>query len=63
MTPRADETTAMLVDLAIILMPMVGRQEAAKMLARQHVALAVAARVLVHSLARRPVTECAVTFA
>jgi hypothetical protein len=57
MIPRLNATTAMLIDAAIILLPLVGRQEAAKMLARHKVPLMLAVRVLVVPHRRRTVHE------
>jgi hypothetical protein len=49
---------AMRIDGAIILLPMVGLHEAASMLARQHVPLMLAVRVLVTPSRRRSILEC-----
>jgi hypothetical protein len=46
MKPRKNQHAAMSVDLAVILLPDVGIQEAARMLRRQDVPLAVALRAL-----------------
>jgi hypothetical protein len=47
MLPRTDLVTAIRIDLALILLPLVGRQDAARMLAHHHVPLEIALRVLI----------------
>jgi hypothetical protein len=54
MTPRTDHLTATRVDLTLILLPLIGRWEAAWTLAENHVPLEVAARVLAEPRRRRP---------
>jgi hypothetical protein len=46
MIPRTNELTAMMVDYALILLPLIGKHEAGDMMARQNVPISVAARVL-----------------
>jgi hypothetical protein len=46
MTARKDLVTASRIDLALILMPTIGVQEAARMLARSGVPISLSARVL-----------------
>ena len=53
MTARKDLLTASRIDLALILMPSIGFQEAARMLARSGVAISLAARVLIQPPSRR----------
>jgi hypothetical protein len=56
MTPRTDLITASRVDLTLILLPLIGRWEAAWTLAANDVPLEVAARVMALPLERRPYT-------
>jgi hypothetical protein len=53
MTPRTDHLTACRVDLTLILLPIIGRWEAAWTLAANDVPLEVAARVLAEPAKRR----------
>jgi hypothetical protein len=53
MTPRTDHLTACRVDLTLILLPLIGRWEAAWTLAANDVPLEVAARVLAEPAKRR----------
>jgi hypothetical protein len=46
MTPRTDRLTATRIDLALTLLPLVGRKDAARMLAHHQVPLTIALRVL-----------------
>jgi hypothetical protein len=53
MTPRTDYLTACRVDLTLILLPLIGRWEAAWTLAANDVPLEVAARVMAEPRRRR----------
>lgn len=57
MKPRTDYLTASRVDLTLMLLPLIGRWEAACTLAVNDVPLEVAARVLALPLERRPMLQ------
>jgi hypothetical protein len=57
MSPRIDLLTAMRIDEALILLPLVGRREAARMLMLVEVPSAVILRVLMRPPGRRPILE------
>jgi hypothetical protein len=54
MTLRTNYLTAMMVDYAVILLPLIGTHEAERMMARQGVLPMIAARVLAEPSRRRP---------
>lgn len=53
MSARTNQPAATIIDLAVILRPAVGTQEAARMLRRHQIPLAAALRVLTTSRRRR----------
>jgi hypothetical protein len=53
MNSRTDQLPACRIDLALILLPLVGRQDAARMLAHHDVPLTIAKRVLIEPSRRR----------
>lgn len=55
MTPRTNKTTALLIDMVVILVPLVGHQEAARMLLRGGAPLHVANRTDPPSLIQMPI--------
>jgi hypothetical protein len=52
MTPRTNQADAMLIDLAVILLPLVGPLEAARMLVDRAIPLRLAVRALASSRRR-----------